>query len=145
MHADLEIDITDPGSAYRQKSAEKKVHRQDRRIGKPLEHQPGPPVEDHRDQVRPDPLLFIAQHRGLDQLQPPEQENSDQGQGGIAKNDREQPHHFLFMLESRKSVRMNENDKGHHIGADEQRMKDNRKKMRYRSFDHNSFLSLATG
>src|ERR1700744_859262 len=40
---------------------------------------------------------------------------------------------------------MNKNDKGHHIGADEQRMKDNRKKMRYRSFDHNSFLSLATG
>jgi hypothetical protein len=130
MHADLEIDITDPCATDGKKGAQQEMYGNGGRIGMVFEHHPCPPVKDHRDQVRTDPFFFTPQHGGLYQIQTPQKEDGKEWQESIAKDHADEPKDLCPMVIDGVGQGMNENDKRHHIGADEQRMKDNREKMR---------------
>jgi len=123
MHADLEPDIAKPGAADRQERPQQEMDGRLGDIGQVLEDIPGPPVKDHSDEVGNDPFLFRTEENGLNELQPPQQKDGKSRQKDITEHDIEEPEHLQLPIEIGKRDRMHEDQEGHHIAADKERMK----------------------
>src|SRR4051794_39070064 len=106
MHTDLKIDITDPAAAEGQKGAQKKVDSYGGAVGKVLVYVPGPPVEDHRDDIGNDPLLLRAEMHGSYKAQAPEQEDGKGGKERITKKNVQKTKDLDLMVEACECIRM---------------------------------------
>jgi len=59
----------------------------------------------------------------LNELQPPQQKDGKSRQKDITEHDIEEPEHLQLPIEIGKRDRMHEDQEGHHIAADKERMK----------------------
>lgn len=123
MHADLEPDIAKPGAADRQEGPQQEMNGHLRNICQVLKDIPGPPVKDHSDQVGNDPFLLRTKENGLNEFQPPQQKDGKSRQKDITEYDIEEPEKLELSIEIGKGDRMHEDQEGHHIAADKERMK----------------------
>ncbi|WP_431212821.1 hypothetical protein ACQ86N_45395 [Puia sp. P3] len=92
-------------------------------VAQVFENVPAPPVKDHGDEVGNDPVLYAAQLHGRHEVQPPEQENGEEREERVEEEDMKETQHFCLVLKSGESEGVEENEKTHYIGADEQGMK----------------------
>lgn len=135
VHADLKIDITDPSAAKGQEGAQKEMYGYSRAVRQVLVYVPGPPIEDHRDDVRNDPLLLRAEMHGLYKTQPPEQEDGKGGEQSITKGDVEKTEDLDPVVEAREGIGMKKDEKGHDIAGDKQRMEEISYQLRHETND----------
>ena len=124
VHADLEKDIAHPSSADGEEGAEGEMNRNAGNVRQVAEHIPGPPVKKHGDYKTDNPVLHIVHLNAADEFQPPGNENDH---GGIKNGEQQRadhPEQLRVRIHADKGGRVQIHEKGDHIGADEQRVKD---------------------
>lgn len=123
VHAYFVKDIADPAATDGKEGAKEKMNGRGRNFRQVFKNVPGPPVKGHGYDVWDHPVLFGAKHHGIDEAEPPHQENREGRQEGTAEDDIEKSEHFCLMVEGGEGVWMKKDQEGHHIRVDEQRMK----------------------
>jgi hypothetical protein len=134
MDADLEPDIAEKGPDQREEGTRKKVNGRLRHIREILVQDPGPPIEDHRDDIGNDAFSLIAEvHRGHEKFQPPHHKHRKQGEKDVTGQDCNKPEYAGYVVEFSEGHRMDEDEEGHHIAAYKKGMEEIRKKTRGKS------------
>ena len=68
-----------------------------RDIGQVLKNDPGPPIKGHGHDIGDDPFLLVAKEHGLDELQPPHEEDREYREKCITQNDIQEAENLLLM------------------------------------------------
>jgi hypothetical protein len=123
MHTYLVKDIADPTAADGQERTKQEMNRRSRDMRQIFEDDPGPPIKGHADDIGDHPVFFGPEHDRIYKAQPPHEKNGECRQEGTTEDDIEKSEDFVGMRESIEGIRMKKDQEGHHVGVDEQRMK----------------------